>query len=430
MYRQTSCQYQTLLLSTVVIFLLIIVAIQHEEISNKQKLPISTKSSNSSVVISAPLATHSSEAPGFPKKLWYKVGPQGVSDEAKRFRHHCLDINPGFEYEVLTDAFADEYLWKWFSHRPDILNTYFSLSIPILKADLLRYLILYAYGGVWFDLDVSCEDIPIDDWVLEEHRTANLVVGLEFDYDYQEDTAMYSQFASWTIMAKPRSPHLMQVINDILDELNEIARRNEVSIEGIELSMISDVVDITGPKRMTWGIIKSLKEILGRELDDRDVGELRSARLIHDVLILPGNAFAGTQNGFKKGKGKVFVNHHYAGTWKNKFGGEAEKGSEKEKEIEEERRIEQEMEERRIKEERIGQERIDQEQKDTEEQETEQKNENEQDKAAAEEKEEKETKQQAESEQEDKIEEKNDAEDAEDNEAKEKEESEPEKENL
>jgi len=97
------------------------------------------------------------------------------------------------------------------SHRPDILNTYFSLNIPILKADLLRYLILYADGGVWFDLDVSCEDTPIDNWVLAEHRAANLVVGLEFDYDYQEDTAMYSQFASWTIMAKPRSPHLMQV---------------------------------------------------------------------------------------------------------------------------------------------------------------------------------------------------------------------------
>ncbi|TEY54937.1 hypothetical protein BOTCAL_0235g00090 [Botryotinia calthae] len=412
MYRQISCQYQTFLLSIIVIFLLIIVAIQHEEISNKQKLPISTKSSNSSVVISAPLATYSSEAPGFPKKLWYKVGPQGVLDEAKRFRHHCLDINPGYRYEVLTDAFADEYVWKWFSHRPDILNTYFSLSIPILKADLLRYLILYADGGVWFDLDVSCEDTPIDNWVLEEHRAANLVVGLEFDYDYQEDTAMYSQFASWTIMAKPRSPHLMQVINDILDELNEIARRNDVSIEGIELSMISDVVDITGPKRMTWGIIKSLKEILGRELDDRDVGELRSARLIHDVLILPGNAFAGTQNGFKKEKGKVFVNHHYAGTWKNKFGGEAEKGSEKEKEIEEEKRIE---------EERIEQERIEQEQKDME-QGYENQEGNDEDK-----KEGNESKQQEDSEQRRKIAESNDTEDKK---AEEKEDSEQEKENL
>lgn len=213
-----------------------------------------------------------------------------------------------------------------------------------------------------------------------------------------------------------------------MDELNEIARRNDVSIEGIELSMISDVVDITGPKRMTWGIIKSLKEILGRELDDRDVGELRSARLIHDVLILPGNAFAGTQNGFKKEKGKVFVNHHYAGTWKNKFGGEAEKGSEKEKEIEEEKRIEQEMEEKKTEEERTEQERMEQEQKDTEqEHETEEGNGNEQSKNVEDEKEGKESKQQETSEHGKKIKENNDTEDKE---AKEKEDPEQEKENL
>lgn len=268
-----------------------------------------------------------------------------MSDEAKRFRNHCLNISPGYQSEILTDALADEYIWKWFSHRPDILNTYFSLSVPILRADLLRYLILYAYGGVWFDLDVSCEKVPIQKWVLEEYRdAANLVVGLEFDCAWQDDGYLYSQFASWTIMAKPGSPHLMQVIDDILAEFSEIAQRNNVTIDGVQLSMINDVVDSTGPKRMTLGIVKSLNGVLGRELDDRDVGELRSARLIHDVLILPANAFAGIQNGFAKDKGTVLVNHHYAGTWKNKFGGEGEKGSEQEKEIERERQIEYERE--------------------------------------------------------------------------------------
>ncbi|KAB8296714.1 hypothetical protein EYC80_002134 [Monilinia laxa] len=329
--------------SIVVIFLLIVIAIQYDELNNQG--PISIDSLNSSMNTHETLATHKSIPTLFPKKLWYKAGPQGVSEEAKRFRNHCLNISPGYKSEILTDAFADEYIWKWFSHRPDILNTYFSLSVPILRADLLRYLILYAYGGVWFDLDVSCEDVPIQKWVLDEHRdAANLVVGLEFDCAWQDDGYLYSQFASWTIMAKPGSPHLMQVIDDILAEFSEIAQRNNVTIDGIQLSMINDVVDSTGPKRMTLGIVKSLNRILGRELDDRDVGELRSARLIHDVLILPANAFAGIQNGFAKDKGSVLVNHHYAGTWKNKFGGEGEKGSEQEKEIEHEKQIEYERE--------------------------------------------------------------------------------------
>ncbi|KAA8568935.1 hypothetical protein EYC84_007911 [Monilinia fructicola] len=329
--------------TAIVIFLLIIIAIQHDELNNQG--PISMNSFNSSANTHKTLATHTSAPTPFPQKIWYKAGPQGVSDEAKRFRNHCLNISPGYQSEILTDALADEYIWKWFSHRPDILNTYFSLSVPILRADLLRYLILYAYGGVWFDLDVSCEKVPIQKWVLEEYRdAANLVVGLEFDCAWQDDGYLYSQFASWTIMAKPGSPHLMQVIDDILAEFSEIAQRNNVTIDGVQLSMINDVVDSTGPKRMTLGIVKSLNGVLGRELDDRDVGELRSARLIHDVLILPANAFAGIQNGFAKDKGTVLVNHHYAGTWKNKFGGEGEKGSEQEKEIERERQIEYERE--------------------------------------------------------------------------------------
>ncbi|RAL59255.1 hypothetical protein DID88_006969 [Monilinia fructigena] len=121
--------------------------------------------------------------------------------------------------------------------------------------------------------------------------------------------------------------------------------------------MINDVVDLTGPKRMTLGIVKSLNKVLGRELDDRDVGELRSARLIHDVLILPANAFAGIQNGFAKDKGSVLVNHHYAGTWKNKFGGEGEKGSEQEKEIEREKQVEYEREIENEKESEVEQEK-------------------------------------------------------------------------
>ncbi|CAD6443817.1 a015e294-7e60-4199-a39a-13348ed544cf-CDS [Sclerotinia trifoliorum] len=220
---------------------------------------------------------------------------------------------------------------------------YFSLKIPTLRADLLRYLILYAYGGVWFDLDVSCRDIPMYRWVLEERRgAASLVLGLEFDCEWQDYGILYLQFASWAIMAKAGSVHLLRVIEDIVVVLNGIAGRNNVSVEGLQLSMISDVVDATGPKKMTLGIVKSLDRILGRKLDDRDIGELRRARLIHDALILPRNTFTGTQNVFKKEKGDVFVNHHYAGSLKDTFGGEAEKGSERDREIKEEKRVERE----------------------------------------------------------------------------------------
>ncbi|NWN33545.1 hypothetical protein GY663_30675, partial [Klebsiella michiganensis] len=89
--------------------------------------------------------------------------------------------------------------------RPDIVDTYLALPVPIFKADMLRYLLLWDQGGIWSDLDVSCESIPIEEWIPAEYQgKAALVVGWEFDAGWPEPYVR--QFASWTIMAKPRLP--------------------------------------------------------------------------------------------------------------------------------------------------------------------------------------------------------------------------------
>lgn len=89
----------------------------------------------------------------------------------------CITQNPQYHVEFVTDQSADDFVKDKFADRPDIVATYLALTVPILKADLLRYLILFAEGGVWFDLDVWREGIPIDEWIPEDFREgANLVV--------------------------------------------------------------------------------------------------------------------------------------------------------------------------------------------------------------------------------------------------------------
>lgn len=49
-----------------------------------------------------------SEGPGnyedaeIPKKIWYKLGPKGLSEQAKEWTSSCIDQNPDYEYEFLT----------------------------------------------------------------------------------------------------------------------------------------------------------------------------------------------------------------------------------------------------------------------------------------------------------------------------------------
>lgn len=265
-----------------------------------------------------------------PRKIWYKLGPKGKNDDIREWTGSCIDQNPGWKYEFLTDASGDKYVEKMFSStRPDIVEVYLSLTVPILKADLLRYLLLYAEGGVWSDLDVSCEGIPMDDWIPAQYKkNSSLVVGWEFDWGLGED--YIHEFASWTIMSKPRSPHMLMVINDIVEAVHTAQAENKVAtINDLTPPMVGDIVDFTGPRRMTRSIVKSLELTLRRPIARKEIENIRDPVLVEDVLILPGYAFSSAANDFSNLEGgqpgPTLLTHHYAGSWKNEHGGELAK---------------------------------------------------------------------------------------------------------
>lgn len=147
------------------------------------------------VVVTPPPSPQTTTA--IPEKLWYKLGPNVMNDELRAYTDSCITKNPTFQTEFMTDISEDEFVKDHFASRPDIVDNFLAIGIPIIKADLLRYLILYEYGGIWNDLDVSCE-ASFNEWIPEQYKAnVSVVVGLEFDVDI-----WVRQFASWTIMAK------------------------------------------------------------------------------------------------------------------------------------------------------------------------------------------------------------------------------------
>lgn len=265
---------------------------------------------------------------GIPKKIWYKLGAKGLSYDARGWTNTCISQNPDYQVEFLTDQSADEFVKEKYADRPDIVETYMALTVPILKADLLRYLLLYAEGGVWFDLDVSCEGIPIDEWIPEEfEEDVSLVVGWEFDAGY--DFLFERQFTTWTVMARKGVPHLMAVVNDIVHSMADVAKANNATMSQLKMDTIGDVVEFTGPRRFAASVTKSLAPLLN-ETDGwdgwDDYYELLEPKLAGDVLILPGYSLAALFNTYdeedQERVGPSLVVHHYAGSWKNEYGGE------------------------------------------------------------------------------------------------------------
>ena len=266
------------------------------------------------------LTSSAAPAPAIPEKLWYKLGPNGLNSELHGYVDTCLSRNPTFQYEFMTDLSGDAFVKEHFASRPDILENFLALRIPIVKADILRYLILYEHGGIWNDLDVSCEDVPISEWIPAQYKeNTSLVVGLEFDVDI-----WVRQFASWTVMAKPKSPHLLMVVEDCIKAVLEKTREHNVGVADLTMDMIGDVVDFSGPRRLTRGVLKSLSLTLDSKIEGGNISNVTEPRLIGDVLVLPDYAFANSMNKQygDSGKGQMLVTHHYAGSWKNALGGE------------------------------------------------------------------------------------------------------------
>jgi hypothetical protein len=152
------------------------------------------------------------------------------------------------------------------------------------------------------------------------------------------------------------------IIEDILEDFCQKCKQHSIKLQDLKLDMIGHVVDLTGPKRMTRGIVKSLESILNDNIDDRydrfslpmwpwrtssqlmglvsslfllvfsnnvianllgrKISGLFEPKLISDVLILPGNSFGALQNEFPQNEGPALVTHHYAGSWKNDHGRE------------------------------------------------------------------------------------------------------------
>jgi hypothetical protein len=205
----------------------------------------------------APLKTEDSI---FPRKIWqtWKVSPVQFQIRDLERARSWTTINPGYRYEVLTDDNDLRYVEMHFGqgpgglNRPDIVNMYRSLNATIIKADLLRYLMMYIEGGVYADIDVEAMR-PVDqDWIPSHinEGDVDLVISVEIDEPTYANHTILGQksksFCQWTFMCKPRVPVLLRLVDHILGWLEDVARKQNVPIGDIVLNF-DEVITGTGP---------------------------------------------------------------------------------------------------------------------------------------------------------------------------------------
>lgn len=270
---------------------------------------------------------------GFPKKIWqsWKVDPLHFEQRDSNTARTWLQRNPDFRYEVLTDSNDVGYVEQHFGpggfDRPDIVDLYRNINATIIKADLLRYMVMYAEGGVYADIDVEALK-PVSRFI-PDHRYAeadiDMVIGIEIDQPEFKDHPILGKksqsFCQWTFMARPRLPVMMRLIENIMSWLADLARQQNVPISEVVMDF-DQVISGTGPSAFTAAILEEMN--VNRAKDSPEITwdvfhDLDESKIVSRVLVLDVEAFAAGQghsdSGNHNARGALVKHHYHASNW-------------------------------------------------------------------------------------------------------------------
>ncbi|KAL2785802.1 hypothetical protein BJX66DRAFT_329014 [Aspergillus keveii] len=278
--------------------------------------------------------------------------------------------NREWEYTLVTDTQADEFITKTLSTVPELKKLYDSYPYHVIRSDLLRYLLLWYYGGYYADSDVypakSIKSCPSLKPVFGDVNTAanvSLVVGVEIDEPHASPQLMHDWhwirtygLIQYNIYAPQRfSPLLREVIVRVLSHTRQHNRYSipligprynektilEVTGPGVFTDAILDAltdglptthpliktsVDADEPfgdlvshagahyRRVTWAPFHKIQEPLCVDADEAAVGKRMGG-----LCVLPINAWGNGQrhSGAENFQSKhACINHRFGGSWK------------------------------------------------------------------------------------------------------------------
>lgn len=114
----------------------------------------------------------------------------------------------GWIYVLLTDKDNENFVKTFF---PDYLSTYLSLPYNIQRADMIRYMWLYKYGGLYMDLDFEIMQ-PIDEWF--QSVKADLYLAPS------EGKGYFNTLSNSFMASKPKCNFWIQCLEEIKNKKN------------------------------------------------------------------------------------------------------------------------------------------------------------------------------------------------------------------
>lgn len=231
--------------------------------------------------------------------------------------------NPDFKHTLVSDEGANEFVAQHYHSQSRTRSTFDNIELPVLRADLLRYMLIESEGGYYGDVDTTLHK-PIRQWTPAEYRDrARFLVGLEYDQLENPGPShgfkQHISFAQWTFAATPGHPILTKVIDKVVNRLHDLAKKQGTTIAAIEVSD-QDVGSVTGPAIWTLAVFEGMSEAIETDVSWENVTGIREPRLFGDILLMPvdafgtGQAHSGASQDIVEG---TYVRHHWKMSWRH-----------------------------------------------------------------------------------------------------------------
>lgn len=127
---------------------------------------------------------------------------------------------PEWEQIIYGDKEVEEFLYNYFGQNNRITKAYFLLNkkLGAARADLIRYLLIYIFGGLYIDMK-SCVSGPLPP--IPDDK--DMVVSYWKVFKPQSHLfPKTGEFQNWYIYARPKSPILRDIIEHVVQNIYDL----------------------------------------------------------------------------------------------------------------------------------------------------------------------------------------------------------------
>lgn len=271
----------------------------------------------------------------FPGYIW-QTWKHGLNDDRfdaqyKEGQAQWAFKNPGFVHELFNDDTSYATVKHLYSYIPEIIEAYNSLPEVILKMDFFRYLLLFARGGVYADVDTMPLQ-PVPNWIPENVSPSELgmilAVGSDLNsQNWRSETVRRLEFGQFVLQTKPGHPVLREMIARItettLSRKRALKDGEQLLLAGLPNQKALGISKWTGSGLWTDVVLHYLNDyvrsLIYQSVLWKDFRNLDTPKLVSDILVLPLKSFASDLEVPKDGKMTdpiAFVKHYLANIWK------------------------------------------------------------------------------------------------------------------